>query len=200
MKIEILFPVSIALFELDTSLQARVHARVTQYLATEAARRDVAASPVDSVETSYFAQRSILDDAGLEDLRRVVLEHGEAFLRWFGVGDYPLEIERSWINLFRPGMQEAEHAHEGSVLSAVYYVEAPENCGDLIFQDPITARRAHRAFTRTQAQTQQAAQQISYPPKAGRLLMFESWLPHAVGNNKSRDTRISIAMNLRRKA
>src|SRR5579871_54082 len=200
MKIDILFPVSIALFDLDPSLQAAVRAKVMDYLASERARRDVTASPHDSVETSYFTDRSVLDDAMLHELKREVIACGEQFIRWLGVPNYSLTVERSWINVFRPGMQETEHSHEGSVLSGVYYVDAPDNCGDLVFQDPIGARRAHRAFTQTNAPTQQSAMQINYSPKPGRLLFFESWLPHAVSGNKSDQTRISIAINLRRKA
>jgi uncharacterized protein (TIGR02466 family) len=199
MNVEIMFPVSIALFDLDPALQATTRTKVMDYLASERAKRDVAASPVDSVETSYFTDRSVLDDAKLHELRREVIACGEQFVAWFGVPGYQLEVERSWINVFKPGMQETEHSHEGSVLSGVYYVETSENCGDLMFQDPIGARRAHRAFTQTNAITKQAATQIGYAPRAGRLLFFESWLPHAVSGNKSNETRISIAINLRRK-
>jgi len=199
MKIEILFPVSIALFDLDAALQAVTRAKVMNYLATERARRDVAVSPTESVETSFFTDRSVIEDAGLDELKREVIARGEEFIRWFGVAGYRLDVERSWINLFRPGMQETEHSHEGSVLSGVYYVDAPEHCGDLVFQDPIGARRAHRAFTGTNAQTQQAAMQLCYAPQPGRLVFFESWMPHSVGGNKSDKTRISIAINLRRK-
>jgi len=199
MKIEILFPVSIALFDLNEDLQAVTRAKVMDYLATARARQDVTVSPIESVETSYFTDRSVIEDAGLDELKREVIACGEEFIRWFGVADYRLELERSWINLFRPGMQESEHSHEGSVLSGVYYIDAPDHCGELVFQDPIGARRAHRAFTRTNANTQQAAMQIAYAPRPGRLLFFESWMPHAVAGNKSDKTRISIAINLRRK-
>ena len=200
MKIDILFPVSIALFDLDPAVQEVTRTKTMEYLASEGAKRDVAVSPLESVETSYFTDRSVIEDAKLHELKRQAIACGEEFIRWFGVAGCALELERSWINVFRPGMQETEHSHEGSVLSGVYYVEAPDNCGDLVFQDPIGARRAHRAFTRTNAQTQQAAMQISYSPKAGRLVFFESWLPHAVSGNKSDKTRISIAINLRRKS
>jgi hypothetical protein len=38
---------------------------------------------------------------------------------------------------------------------------------------------------------------IAVEPQPGRLVMFESWLPHYVQCNKRRQVRISIAMNLR---
>ena len=39
--------------------------------------------------------------------------------------------------------------------------------------------------------------EIAVEPQPGRLVMFESWLPHYVQCNKSDQVRISIAMNLR---
>lgn len=199
MNIELMFPVAVAVADFDPPVRDVTHAKVMKYIATEAAKRDVTASPIEAVETSYFSGKSVLEDAGLTELKANIIAAAEAFLQWFGVPPTPLEIERSWINIFRPGMQEMQHAHEGSILSGSYYVEAPENCGDLIFQDPIGERRCHRAFTNTGVKTPQTATEMSYPPKPGRFLMFESWMQHAVLGNKSGKIRISIAVNLRKK-
>ncbi len=199
MNVELMFPVSIAVADFEPAVRDITRDKVMNYIATEAAKRDVTASPIESVETSYFSGKSVLEDAGLSELKSTILAAGEAFVQWFGVPPTPLEIERSWINIFRPGMQEMQHAHEGSLLSGSYYVEAPDNCGDLVFQDPIGARRCHRAFTETGVKTPQTATEISYPPRPGRFIMFESWMPHAVMGNKSGKIRISIAVNMRKK-
>ena len=196
-NVEMMFPVAIVVADLDPQLRDDVHAKVTRYLAGEAARRDVAPSPMESVETSYFSGKSIIADAGLEALEREILALGAEYIRWLGVPPPPLELERAWVNVFRPLMQEQIHAHDGSMLSCTYYVEAPENCGDLVFLDPIGARRSHRAFTKTEGPAMQSAAQINYSPKPGRLLMWESWLPHGVNGNKSDRNRISLAFNLR---
>ncbi len=198
-NLEALFPVIVAVIDADDAVRESIRKKVYKYLEGASFKRDVSPSPIEALETSYFSNRAFLRDAELDELEHHVIGSAEEFMRWFGVHNYPLEIERSWINIFRPGMQEMQHAHEGSVLSCSYYVEAPENCGDFVIQDPIGARRAHRAFTNTYVNTPQTMQQYSYPPKAGRMLMFESWLPHAVLGNKSGKVRISIAMNLRRK-
>ena len=36
----------------------------------------------------------------------------------------------------------------------------------------------------------------SYLPKPGRMLLFQSWMPHSVLKNNSEKTRISIAFNV----
>jgi len=200
MPVEILFPVAIGVFDLDPALVAATRSRVKDYLASEAGRRDLRPSPTETLESTRFSGRSVVADAGLEPLAQAVVSCAEQLIAWFGVAGCRLEIERDWVNVYRTGMQQTEHAHEGSVASAVYYVQGGPESGDLVFQDPVAARRAHRAFTRTNAQTRQATGQMSYPPQPGRLLVFESWLPHAVAGNKSAEARISVALDLRRRA
>ena len=196
MKIEMQFPVSVVVHDVDPALREEIYAKVFAYMESPAGKKALGTSPIESVETSYFTSGTFLRDAALEKLEQLILECGHNFVGWLGAKDVRLAMERSWINFFRPGMQEMQHEHDGSILSGCYYVEAPEKCGDFYIPDPIGARRAHRAWTKTGCGTMQSATEISYAPQAGRMLMFESWMPHAVLGNKSGKTRISIAFNL----
>ncbi len=194
-----LFPVQVAQFDFDEGFQQRVRTRVERYLESHRARRDVVEGPVDSVQTSYFAGRSILADAGLDELRDAIMAAAEQFLACFDVSAMPLVVGHSWINLFRPGMQETEHSHEGSVLSCSYYVDAQPACGDFVVPDPMGARRIHRTFLGLAGRSAEGAIEQRFTPAPGRMIMFESWMPHSVLGNKSDATRISIATNLNRR-
>jgi hypothetical protein len=66
-----------------------------------------------------------------------------------------------------------------------------------VFPDPIGARRSYREFTETSGQELLNRREMAVEPKAGRLVMFESWVPHYIQCNKSDKLRISIAINLR---
>lgn len=82
-----------------------------------------------------------------------------------------------WLNAMGPGQSTSEHTHDENdeLLSAVYYVEAPEGSGDLVLYDgPLTIR---------------------VPPEAGVLLFFPPDLPHAVEPNRSGRPRLSIGIN-----
>jgi uncharacterized RmlC-like cupin family protein len=82
-----------------------------------------------------------------------------------------------WFNAMEPGQSTSEHTHEENdeLLSAVYYVEAPEGSGDLVLYDgPLTIRVG---------------------PEAGTLLFFPPDLPHAVETNRSGQPRLSIGIN-----
>jgi uncharacterized protein (TIGR02466 family) len=201
MPVELWFSVPFMIYDVDPALRDATRAKVAVYLETDGARRDVALAPVESVETSYYNEKiSVLEDAKLVELKDTVLRAGNSFVEGLGLAPIPLEIERAWINVFRPGAQEAQHSHDGSLLSATYYVETPENCGDLVFPDPVDARRAHRAFTKTSGTSVLTMPNVGFKPQAGRLVMFESWVPHSVQCNKSDKVRISLAINLRKAA
>jgi len=185
----------------EPAVREVTHAKVMSYLGTERGKRDIAPAPVESVDTTYYSPKiSILEDAQLVELKELILRSGHSFIELLGLPPIPLEIERAWINLFRPGAQEAQHSHDGSLLSATYYVEAPEGCGDLTFPDPISERRAHRRFTNTSGTTFLTLHEVAFKPEAGRLIMFESWAQHGIQCNKSDKVRISLAFNLRRAA
>jgi len=202
MPVDLFFPVPLLVHDVEPAVRDAIHAKVLAYLDTESAKRDIAPSPEESVSTSYYnPEASIVADAELKELEKLVIAAGNAFLeQTLQLPPRRLEIERAWINVFKPGAQEAQHTHDGSLLSCSYYVEAPGNCGCIVFPDPIGERRSYREFTRTVGRNLLTRREIAVEPQPGRLVMFESWLPHAVQCNKSEKVRISIAINLRQAA
>lgn len=199
MSINLVFSVQLLVEDIDAAVREAIRAKVSAYLRSERAKRDIEPSPEESVATSYYKpQAQVLIDAELEELEDFVIGAGRRFLET-GLRLPPrrLEIERSWINIFQPGAQEAQHTHDGSLLSCSYYVDAPQDCGCLVLPDPIAARRTHREFTKTSGSDLLTRSEIAVEPQPGRLIMFESWMPHYVQCNKSGRVRISIAMNLR---
>ncbi len=199
MSVDLFFAVPLLVRDVEPAIHEAIHAKVSAYLKSEGARRDVVPSPEESVTTSYYhPAASILEDAELNELEALVIGAAKSFVEdTLKLPPRRLEVERAWINIFEPGAQEAQHTHDGSLLSCSYYVEAPENCGCIVFPDPIGARRSYRQFTQTAGPGLLTRSDIAVAPKPGRLVMFESWLPHAVQCNKSDKPRISIAINLR---
>jgi uncharacterized protein (TIGR02466 family) len=195
----LVFAVPLLVEDIDAAAREAIHAKVSAYLQTERAKRDIEPSPEESVATSYYKREAqVLADANLLELEQFVLATARTFLEnALKLPPRRLEIERSWINVFKPGAQEAQHSHDGSVLSCSYYVEAPKDCGCIVMPDPIGARRSYREFTKTVGSDLLTRRDIAVEPQPGRLVMFESWLPHYVQCNKSDRVRISIAMNLR---
>ena len=202
MSTSLVFAVPLLVEDIDAAAREAIHAKVSRYLESERAKRDIEPSPEESVATSYYKREAqVVSDANLSELEHFVIATAKAFLeKTLKLPPRELQIERSWINVFEPGAQEAQHSHDGSLLSCSYYVEAPKDCGCIVMPDPIGARRSYREFTKTAGGDLLTRRDIAVEPQPGRLVMFESWLPHYVQCNKSDQVRISIAMNLREAA
>jgi uncharacterized protein (TIGR02466 family) len=198
-SVNLFFSVPILVEDIPAPVRDAIHAKVLAYLQSERAKRDLEPSPEESVTTSFYKHEAqILLDAKLDELEQFVIGQAKIFLEQvLRLPPRRLEIERSWINVFKPGAQEAQHSHDGSLLSCSYYVDAPKDCGCIVIPDPIGARRTHREFTKTAGNDVLTRREIAVEPQPGRLVMFESWTPHYVQCNKSDQIRISIAMNLR---
>jgi hypothetical protein len=110
----------------------------------------------------------------IEPLLRLVEEKCRDILE---LGDEQIGIA-FWINAMRPGDITTLHTHNDAdeLLSGVYYLEVPENSGDIVFH----SGDARHAFT----------------PRSGDLFLFPPDLPHEVERNNSSSTRLSVAFNV----
>lgn len=114
--------------------------------------------------------------------------------------EYPLRIGTMWSIINGPGSFNKAHIHPSSLWSGVYYVQAPENSGNIQFTDPRTANvMLTPRFGATRLRSTWT--KVNYSPTAGRMLLFPSWLYHAVGPNLSEQKgaaadRVVISFNL----
>ncbi len=83
-----------------------------------------------------------------------------------------------WLNRMAPGQKTMRHAHDENdeLLSGVYYIQVPENSGDLLFDDD--------PF------------EIRIRPSAGMGLLFDPALMHWVEEHRGCGERLSIAFNI----
>jgi len=110
----------------------------------------------------------------------------------------------AWANVNRAGQGNEFHTHPGAYWSATYYVrdggvgDDPALGGEFEMADPRGVAPAmlapHFAFATRGGASAGASELIR--PKAGMMIMFPSWLSHAVRPYRGQDVRISIALNL----
>ena len=103
-------------------------------------------------------------------------------------------LSNYWFNVNSKYSWNMVHEHPFSLMSAVLYVRAPENCGDIIFsrQDLLSH------YIKPNIKTDNTWTQYWVKPFKGRLLIFPSYMSHHVEQNLSEDAdprRISIALN-----
>ena len=81
-----------------------------------------------------------------------------------------------WFNIAKPGEITGLHDHANlSALSAVVYLQADLNAGNLYFEKDLA---------------------IEVPPVPGKIVLFPPYLKHGVRKNRSNEERISLAFNL----
>ena len=99
-----------------------------------------------------------------------------------------------WVNIMPEHAAHSLHLHPLSFLSGTYYVATPRGCPGLKFEDPRLSK-----FMAAPPKTAHAGPanqpHITYPAKAGQVILFESWLRHEVAANRTTAERISVSFN-----
>jgi uncharacterized protein (TIGR02466 family) len=104
-------------------------------------------------------------------------------------------ISNTWININELSSFNRPHVHAESLFSGVYYVQAEENSGDLVFLHPATTHQYHVNEKTIDKFTDFNSSVFIIKPEIGKLVLFPSWLVHYVEPNRSSADRISISFN-----
>ncbi len=119
---------------------------------------------------------------------------GQGVVGFLKLAHQGLEITGCWANVNPPGAPHGIHMHPNNLLSGVYYVKAEGGAERIHFYDP---RPQARVIAPRHTEGNLAnSKQSNIDVKAGRLLVFPSWLEHGVPPNQSPSDRISISFNL----
>ncbi len=97
-----------------------------------------------------------------------------------------LALTSLWVNLMPEGCYHAFHHHPHSVVSGTYYVDVPRGSSPLRIEDP----RAPLFMASPMRRIQE-----DLVPRAGEVILFESWLKHEVPPNRMKGLRISVSFN-----
>lgn len=112
--------------------------------------------------------------------------------------DLKFKLSNMWINLNKKGDYNVIHNHPNSIISGVFWVKTPENCGSLTFDSPhsFTQSLLLNSIDSEIAKEQNYYESFTFDPKEGTIILFPSELLHGVEPNESDEDRISIAFNL----
>lgn len=130
------------------------------------------------------------------DLIKVLDAHAATFAdaQSWDLGSGKLQCDSLWINILGEGGHHSGHIHPNSVISGTCYIAMPDGAGRIKFEDPRLPMLMAAPPLKDGAEP--SNQRFHYvSPKAGDVLMWESWLRHEVLASQSEDPRISISFN-----
>lgn len=131
-----------------------------------------------------------------EGLEKMIRRHVFKYARFLEMDINPKQLQMSscWINIMPPSVTHTMHIHPLSVISGTYYVQTPKNCSAIKFEDP---RMDQFMATPPRKSSAQLKNQrfFKVQPKAGSVVLFESWMRHEVPPNQAAEDRISISFN-----
>lgn len=162
--------------------------------------------------TSYGSLDSLHEQSPhFEELARKLKRHVDQFARkqcWDLRGG-SLHLVSMWVNVMPPNTVHSLHLHPHSVVSGTFYVNTPSGTSPIKFEDPRMDRFMAQPMRLPKAPRQEQAF-YQCQPKAGDVILFESWLRHEVpqtpsptasrksrgaGSRQNTDLRISVSFN-----
>jgi uncharacterized protein (TIGR02466 family) len=132
-------------------------------------------------------------DPAFADLQRLLNRHAAAFARELA-WDVKPKLDSLWVNLLKPGGHHSAHIHPHSILSGTLYVDVPNGSGAIRFEDPRLAMMMAAPVRREDA-PDELRPFATVEPRAGLLLMWESWLRHEVMPGSAKTDRLSVSFN-----
>jgi len=98
----------------------------------------------------------------------------------------------SWMNVSSKYGYQNYHLHYDSTISGVYYYRTSGQDGAIKFKPESAAYQDSRLIDQLNI-----SKTITYQPSVGKLILFPSFLQHAVLMNMTEEDRISISFNAR---
>jgi uncharacterized protein (TIGR02466 family) len=131
--------------------------------------------------TSYASLNDLpRRDPAFADLAKILGRHVSKFADEcaFDLSRKP-RLDSLWVNLLKGGGQHSGHIHPHSIISGTFYVEVPKGSGAIRFEDPRLPLMMAAPTRRTHA-SPDLQPFVAIEPRAGLLLLWESWLRHEV--------------------
>jgi uncharacterized protein (TIGR02466 family) len=135
----------------------------------------------------------------MPDLKQEVENHLENYIRRYLTisKNVSFPMLNSWVNIHLPNDEAQEHYHGNSLISGVYYLITPKDCGGIVFHKSSTNVNLFHTSIRMEYDETNNLQTERYvvPVSEGVIVFFPSHLSHSVQKNLSNEPRVSVAFN-----
>ena len=105
------------------------------------------------------------------------------------------KLGNMWANINPPEGMNQPHIHPNALFSGVYYIKSNPKAGRLKIYDPRPGVQLIMPTRKSGDPGRDMWRDANIEPIEGRIVMFPSWLWHAVEPNDSNELRISVSFN-----
>ena len=148
----------------------------------------------------YHSNDLPLNDVSLHPLIKEIGTHSSKFAKEF-IGNNEQVLSNMWINISLYKDTNRSHNHPGGVISGVYYVKTPDDCGKIVFEHPAIDVLSYYSPKSSKEFNEYNSGTWWKPAVENSLYLFPSWLKHRVEPNLNKtEERISISFNTHEKA
>ena len=129
-------------------------------------------------------------------LEKALDRHVKAYVKELGydMRGRKLGMTDCWVNMMAGAVTHGLHLHPLSFISGTYYVQVPKGASAIKFEDPRLDRLMAAPPKRDDIGPREKLH-YSVKPKAGEVVLFESWLRHEVPPSFTVQERISVSFN-----
>ena len=197
MKTELIFPTPIWKFD-DVNVDRESLTNFVYLVKDE--------DPVGRTQTNHGGWQShdfidsVMDINPLKGIRDAIMERAYAAADQFGFSAYSLKMINLWININGKGATNHLHSHPGGVLSGAYYLKLPDCCyGHLTFIRDLNYSMMKEFWgSGDNVHRWEHMNETEHDvfPEVDQLVIFPSWLQHAVTASAGDGDRISISFNI----
>ena len=137
---------------------------------------------------------NIIEDPAFDLITQKVSQKVRDYAGRLGINPnkHQFKCTEAWINIYDKKDFQEYHYHAGHKFSAVYYVQAPADSSEIVFESPLLPDMDPLPVTLHSSLTDERARYKSVP---GHVIVFRSNLKHCVPAHSGDEKRISLAFN-----
>lgn len=198
------FPVSLYVAEVENSAEINETMLPHIYRLRDGDRANITDPKLlsvfeNEVWSTYFSHPGVglIDEPWTSELQRIILANTEQFVEQMELdfGTRKPRVTTLFANIHEKLYHRHDaHTHPGSMFSGSYFVRTYPGAGRFRLINPCRALQFFEFATAKDSVLN--VNEISLDPVAGRMVMFQSHIPHAVDRPTVEGDRVAIAFNV----
>ncbi len=196
--IEVVFPTTIYMSKMRAPEKTNEKLRKTILdiqKSCEAENRTLPEDYVNGFTTYFFEDMPLQKDPRFKTIMDFIQFSISNYAHSLGYDPNKRKILITWLwaSIQFKGGFHVKHFHGGCLFSGTYYIDVPDNAGNIRFYDPKEAARM--AEPRPDTRNRMNVLELNVKPENGKIVIFPAYLQHDVKVHLQEKPRFSVSFN-----